>query len=109
MSYAWIIDKDHLFPLFDGDDSSAVGVTGPSNAPDALLARLALKTPGHVFRIYDDDGQLYYTGRALFREQGEMVRPENSEYALGPLDDFGTPNAGATEIRYFIDGHWQSI
>lgn len=40
------------------------------------------------FHLHDDDGEIYYAGWA---------RPE-ADFA--PLDDFGMPNAGCTEIRY---------
>lgn len=46
------------------------------------------------FRIYDDDGELYYAG-----VYGEGDNP-GDEDQFAPLDEFGTPNAGATEIRY---------
>lgn len=41
------------------------------------------------FKMYDDDGELYYSGLAKL----------NADF--DPLDDFGTPNAGCTEIRYY--------
>lgn len=38
--------------------------------------------------MYDDDGELYYEGRA-------------SSQSFEALDCFGMPNAGATEIRFY--------
>jgi hypothetical protein len=99
--YAWIITKDHLF---DGDttDRDEAGTTGPRDAPAGLLARLAAGE-GREFRIYDDDEELYYAGRIL--TAGEP----GSEDDFGPLDDWGTPNAGATEIRYLAGGKWETL
>jgi hypothetical protein len=41
------------------------------------------------FKMFDDDGELYYSGYA---------KPDAD---FDPLDDFGTPNAGCTEIQYY--------
>ena len=39
------------------------------------------------FKMYDDDGEHYYSGYA-------------KEEEFYPIDDYGMPNAGATEIKY---------
>jgi hypothetical protein len=120
---AWIIDTDHLNgPASEDPDPEYddAGVIGPSDAPEALIERLKLPSkPGQTFRLYDDDGILYYTGRVLFEgkdDQGKPIRIETADEAdaFGPLNDFGTPNAGAVELRYFgTDRHgkrgWQSL
>ena len=96
-TYAWIITKDHLAE--EGDESE-VGVAGPRDAPDDLLAQLN-EGKGHVFRMYDDDDILYYTGR------GVSVDDEMDENACyGPLGDFGTPNAGAVTIKWHGHREW---
>jgi hypothetical protein len=41
------------------------------------------------FKLYDGDGELYYSGRKNQHGDG-----------FEPLDDYGQPNAGATELRY---------
>lgn len=102
--YAWIIDKDHLARPGDepGTNANAVGIMGPSEAPDWMTEVLAER--GRVngdfeyftFRMYDGDGELYYTGRLLTDDP-------LGDACMGPLDDYGTPNAGATDIRY--QGH----
>lgn len=91
--YAWIVDKDHLA---DEGEVGDVGTTGPRSAPAELLAKLEAGE-GNVFKIYDDDGELYYTGRmvCILEEDGY---PSN-EATAGPLDDWGV-GAGATEVRY---------
>jgi len=57
------------------------GLTGPMNKS----RHTANETD---FRIYDDDGILYYSGKIWGDFDG-----------FEPLDDFGTPNAGCTEIH----------
>lgn len=90
-TYSWIITHDHLSTKHDSD--YAVGITGPSNAPADLLERLQ-NGEGRTFRLYDDDQELYYTGRGLW--DGEDT--ENAAY--GPLGDFGASYAGCTQIKW---------
>jgi hypothetical protein len=103
-TYAWIITKDHLAEPGAGPGSlaeNAATVAGPRDAPEEMLARLRAGD-GEPFRLYDDDEELYYDG--LFLGDSE------SEDGFGPLDDFGTPNAGATEIRYRrAGGKWETL
>lgn len=96
--YAWIITKDHLA---DGSTiTDEAGTTGPRRATADLLARLQAGE-GQEFRMYDDDGELYYEGRYL---------GDDSEDMFGPLDDFGMPNAGAVRIDYKNDaGAWEVL
>ena len=90
MAYAWIIDKDHL----DGTDT---GVIGPRGANALMVNALQTdKKVGEAFRMRDDDGELYYSGRILFDHATEL----EDETELAPLDDFGMPNAGCTTIEY---------
>lgn len=91
--YAWRITTDHLWEPGDLVDDEA-GTTGPSDAPEDLLAQLEAGK-GTTFKMYDDDGELYYTGRIL-----HAVENPDADADFGPLWDFGTPNAGCTEIRY---------
>ena len=112
MRYAWMIDTDHIpDPTApEGSYLNAKGLTGPRDAPDDLLARLA-KGEGRAWKIYDDDGELYYAGRIVFAdpdaENGDgLTLPEE---AFGPLWDFGEGNAGATEIRYRTGGEWRTL
>jgi hypothetical protein len=49
------------------------------------------------FKMYDDDGEFYYGGYA-------------KEEEFYPLDDFGMPNAGATEIKYRqVNGKYETL
>jgi hypothetical protein len=97
--YAWMIDKDYIDS--EGAKGEPVQVFGPRTATEEQMARLQ-KGEGRAFRIYDDDGIRYYSGRIVDSDRG-------SETDFGPLDDYGTPNAGATEIRYFDKGKWQTL
>ena len=80
--YYWKILVDHTGAGSSIDDS---GVTGPRGCDTRLCANPA------KFEMFDDDGELYYTGTIY----GEY---DGSE----PLEDFGMPNAGCTRID--IDG-----
>ena len=98
--YAWIIDTDHLV---DGKtiSRSEVGVTGPRSAPIDLLKRLQ-KGAGARFELFDDDGELCYTGRVIERDPKTSLvtaEPVTEEGCFGPLDDFGRPSAGCTTIK----------
>jgi len=59
---------------------------------------LALKSEKHKypFRLYDDDGELYYEGLCV----------ENNSFY--PLDE-EQPNSGVTEIHYLNNGKWEQI
>lgn len=78
--YAWIID----------DGSIDHGTKGPAGI-DPELEKLLDEGGGIHFEMYDDDDNLYYCGRLV------------GEDATGfePLDDFGTPNAGASYIKLY--------
>ena len=85
----WTITKDHLAEpdAPAGTNRNAVGVVGPSAAK--LTAAQITGHPRAVrFRMRDDDGELCY--------EGSLV----GEDLFVPLDDFGSPNAGATDIEY---------
>jgi hypothetical protein len=93
--YAWIITKDCLCQPGDTDET---GTIGPRGATDDQMAKLR-NGEGKAFRMYDDDGEHYYNGRIIGQFDG-----------LEPLEDFGTPNAGATEIRMIgKSGKWETI
>jgi hypothetical protein len=92
---AWIITKDKI-------ESDSVGVTGPRIATDADVKRLKAGE-GKRFRMLDDDGEIYYYGRQL--EYSECTEEYEqgmfgSESDFAPLDNYGGPNAGCTEIQF---------
>lgn len=89
---AWYISKDHI------DDGDAVGQWN-GHFKDSRL-ETAKRVCTHKFRMYDDDGELYYEGYS---------NDKNGEKAFDPLDDFGMPNAGCTEIKYLEKGMWETL
>ncbi len=79
----WVITKDHIS---DGADEG-VG---------SRYYKKGIRLP-HRFKMYDDDGELYYEGLSSDKD------------VFNPLDDFGMPNAGCTEIKYLTDGKWETL
>ena len=79
MAYHWIITKDHVG---EGQDKGIQCLRGATweNAPKGNRAHFVIK---------DDDGETYYEGEIYGDYSG-----------FEPLDDFGTPNAGASAIFY---------
>jgi len=77
-SYSWQITHDFI------EDGLEIGLSGPS-------LRRTNNTHTHnesAFRMFDDDGVLYYAGLIWGDYDG-----------FEPLDDFGMPSAGCTEIQ----------
>lgn len=100
--YAWIIDTDHTEKITS--EHNEAGTTGPHWATDEQIARLANDIGlGRMFRMLDGDNELCYSGRLLDE------RDEDDVEWFGPLDDFGTPNVGATTIEYFENGEWVEV
>lgn len=90
--YIWVVTYDHL-------DDLPVLVVGPNNADEREIYNRC-KTP---FRMYDDDGELYYSG--LMCDESE-----DSE-GNGPLMDYGMPNAGAVRLDWKNPktGEWEGL
>lgn len=82
--YAWIIEKDHL----DVGVPTSVGVKGPRDADPDLVTLLSFGE-GALFRLYDDDDELYFEGHIIGDFDG-----------FEPLEDYGMPAAGCTGIKY---------
>lgn len=112
MKYGWIIDRDELFedPNHPSFGDNEAGIIGPRDISEELEARLK-NGEGRQFKMYDDDGELYYTGRIVFNDsklenENELGLPEE---AFSPVDDYGAPNAGAVWIKYQFDGEWRTL
>ena len=76
-------------------DQDEIKNWGPRNTK---FTREEIETKGVSFRMFDDDGELYYEGKFF---DPSMESPDSlGEEAFKPLDDFARPNAGCTEIRY---------
>jgi len=92
----WIIDFD-----VHGDrtqrapcNANATGLTGPeAYAPDDPRLK-------HKFRLKDGDGEIYYYGRSFTCDDDD---------AFEPLDGFGMPNAGCTDIEYYNGETWEVL
>ena len=98
--YGWIITSD---TLADGGprptNTNAVGMIGPGDIHPESERRLRAGA-GVLFRMLDDDGIVYYAGRLV----GQTIT------GFEPLDDFGEPNAGCTEIQHWTEvGEWRPL
>ncbi len=106
-TYAWRITAENVTQPEDEDGlPSRVGWEGPRNAPDELLERLRVGE-GLRFRMLDDDRNIYYFGQFLDVEGNDCH--SLGEEAFGPLEDLGTPDAGAVIIEYLTDGKWVAL
>ena len=87
--YRWVITVDHIADETrpEGTNCNAKGMTGPRDASEDVTDN------EESFRLYDDDRELYYTGKIF----GDYTGFE-------PLDDFGAPNAGCTQMQLGV--HW---
>lgn len=91
-----MVDKDH----FEDADAKVVGPRSCKLTADEIK----LDPASVPFRMFDDDGNLMYSGWFL----GDA----GSEDAFGPLEDYGTPNAGCTYIEYRKNGRsgpWEQL
>jgi len=80
----WIITEDKT-----GCDPDRTGAASVDHDQAAKLS--------YRFRLLDDDGEIYYEG----------LSDNDSDFS--PLDDFGEPDAGCTEIQYFNAGIWEVL
>lgn len=107
---AFIIDKDHYAEQNQGTIPglrSSAGITGPASASDRDVERLKAGE-GTAFRLLDDDGELYFTGRRL--EESDADVDYFGENELAPLDCFGMPDSGCTmQQERNADGKWESL
>jgi hypothetical protein len=90
--YGWKI-INYNEDLF-GDECLA---KGPYNL-SAKLEKTLDSGIGVPFKMFDDDNEWYFDGIIVGIYDG-----------LEPLDDFGTPYAGATEIRFMKNNHWEAL
>lgn len=88
MVYAWIITYEYMgFP----EEVGTKGPYGTKMSDNEIL-------DGAAFKMKDDDGEICYRGRIVGDYSG-----------LEPLDDFGMPNAGCTEIWLFENKKWVQV
>jgi hypothetical protein len=103
---AWQILKDHIAEPDEPSRQFEVGtqtqVPIPALAigirPEGLPAsKDGVELPKVKFKLFDDDGELYYEGR--LHDDDECL---NQSAAL----DFGMADAGCTTIKVLRDGEW---
>jgi hypothetical protein len=82
----WYIDKD----ILDGKDVMILSAGDEEKTPNAVNYPFP-------FRLLDDDEIVYFTGRS----------DDGSDFE--PLDDYGMPDSGCTDIQYLIEGEWASL
>ena len=106
--HGWVITKVNTEFL----DESEVGTMGPYDTPFNLRAEIQ-EAGGQRFRMLDDDGEEYYQGycvvpgaKVVQSKYKNLAKVEGEDWNcfFAPLWDFGTPNAGATDIEYWIGG-----
>ena len=88
----WIIERN----VWQNKDAD---ITGPRTyvAEDDTHSDLTIK-----FRLYDDDGNLYFTGR--------MNEASLDEYGMSdPLYNYGYPDSGAVRLDILQDGKWTTV
>jgi hypothetical protein len=86
----WIITTDFIEP--SNNRRGEWLYASPRFPGNFTVANLPIE-----FRLYDGDGNLYYEGRM-----------QNEDF--DPLDDFGGPNAGCTEIKTrSAGGAWTTL
>ncbi len=101
----WTITKDFIADpdARQPSNANAVGMVGPRNAK-LTAAEIIAHPQGRTFRMKDGDGEVYYEGIMVITDD------DGDEAEFRPLDDFGKPNAGATDIEYQrADGSWEMI
>jgi hypothetical protein len=85
--HGWVITKDHI------DAGTYKATPKPSDWVKFI------KENGTPFRLYDDDGELYYEGHFVMTDDHTGFEP--LDWAMG--------NAGCTEIRYRERGKWVTL
>ena len=95
----WKITKDFIAEPGSkpGTNLNAVGMMGPRDCRVLIDEEMP-----NTFMMYDDDGVCYYEGIT----DADL---ENGDKVFAPLEDFGSPNAGATRIDYWINGRWVTV
>lgn len=122
MRYAWYIHTDVVTAPSAASAVGMVSVNGLLNFPnpaggDADRLRRCREGTGIEFKMVDGDGDAYYFGRLLAEsEAGEgrwTLTPLNAmdeEVAFSPLDEFGMPDSGCTDIFFKTDaGEWEPL
>ncbi|TKK84627.1 hypothetical protein FDA94_28780 [Herbidospora galbida] len=105
--YGWVITEDLI------TNGEYNGVMGPRTMDPELEARLEAGE-GTEFRLLDDDGEHYATGRIIGPadpDWGKKAKEyEMVEWEFAPLHEFGARNWGCTDVQYKNDaGEWKNL
>ena len=103
-NYAWTITRDLIADKDapEGTNANAKGIVGPRDC-ELTSEQIRRHPDAEKFIMKDDSGESYYHG--YYVELGET---EEGEFY--PLDDFGMPNAGCSEIWYKNkNGEWSVL
>jgi len=94
----WAVTRDHL-------ENKDVFVWNGRESKEEI--ERALKSSNAMkFRMFDDDHELYYSGKMISKNGSS---PFESEDIFGPLDDYGMPNAGCTQLEVLWKGAWEIV
>jgi hypothetical protein len=97
MSYAWLLTKDCL-PTYPGY-TSALGISGPRNAP-LTPSEILAHPKGQKFRLLTDDREVC--------AEGILVDLDGSCSGFEPQDGYGEGGLGTTIIQYWDRG-WKDL
>ena len=86
----WKITKDHINEGERDDVMPTFHQTLRHDYSDLMI---------HKFKLYDDDGQLYFEG---------LSTNQDCESAFQPLD-WAMADAGCTDIKYLTPRGWESL
>lgn len=122
-AHAWTVTRDYFGETCD-DVSSAVGTTGPGEAPDALCEELRVRFGARVdpapaawngtlstpyrFTVWDDDGERMASGVLVTEHESPEDDESGANGALSaPLTDWAEGNYGCTRITWAGHDEWE--
>ncbi len=108
-AYAFIIDRDHTSDVvrehtgLKGYEGVMRGRSPSKDDRDRLAVRLRRNDGIEMFRLYDDDDELYYEGRLVRDDE------DDDDVLFAPLD-WAMDDSGCTRIDYLSEsGDWETL
>lgn len=100
LKYVWCITKE--FPENVPSNHSILHVVGP-RGNDWCISGIGSHKDAQKFRLVDDDDEVYC--------EGYFVDLVGTCSGFEPLDDFGLPSLGCTEIQYWNikESRWEPL
>lgn len=96
----YVITRDHLAPADVRRTFGTRHLEGLRDYMKACTAAELARLGGTAFRLYDDDGELYFSGR--------YFGDPNAQGAFAPLD-WAAHDSGCTRIDYRRAGKWETL